>query len=781
MSFIETVKAGPSLRRKSGSRRHMKGAAKEAAVHITYFISGVLISRGAMFGSMSPFGASFCASIPFSYLPAGVMGTALSYLFLSPVDSFRYIAVVISVGAVRWILNEIKKISMNRFFPSAVAFLPVFATGLALTFSPQSEVTEVFECFVEGLIAAAGAYFMSRTVNLGYSRRTLTGFNQQELACIAMTGCILLLSFSAFTFGNVSVGRILAVLTVMIFARYGFVKGGSVAGIATGIVFALADNNLLCLAGGYPLSGLIGGLMAPMGKIAVMITALVCNVMMSFASDDASLTITITVETLIAAGVFLLIPKEAGQFFSAAFSDDAAQISNEAIRRNVTMRLSHCSKALENVSSCVNSVSERLGRLYRSNADWIYERAADDTCKNCGLRVYCWEKEREMTLDDLHRLTPILKENGFVKERDIEENFLKRCCKCSELSHSINRSYKEYLSMEAARRRVTQVRSVVAGQFAGLSDILHDLSEEFEEVDSFDTASSEKVIAALSEQGLVVVDCSCKQRKGRGMIVELELSVGKKTALSNSQLTREVGKACGRYFSSPTISFEGDRARVSLCELPLFDLEIGSAQHVCNNGELCGDCLNYFNNGEGSTVAIISDGMGTGGRAAVDSNMAVSIMTKLCKAGLSYDCSLSVVNSSLMIKSEEESLATLDMLDFNLFTGRARLMKAGACTTFIKKSTKLMKKDLPSLPLGILNESKLIKEDVTLNTDDMIVMVSDGVMIGPTEWLEKLIMTFREGSAEQLAAAIVDEASKRRRNDHDDDITAIALRVVENA
>ena len=33
-----------------------------------------------------------------------------------------------------------------------------------------------------------------------------------------------------------------------------------------------------------------------------------------------------------------------------------------------------------------------------------------------------------------------------------------------------------------------------------------------------------------------------------------------------------------------------------------------------------------------------------------DSNMAVSIVTKLCKAGLSYDCSLSVVNSSLMIR-----------------------------------------------------------------------------------------------------------------------------------
>lgn len=770
-----------AVRNRHAVNRRSAGTAKEFAVHIAYFVSGVLISRGAMLGRMSPFGASFCAAVPFSYLPAGVMGTALSYLFLSPVDSFRYIAIVISVGAARWLLNEIKRISGNRFFPCAVAFLPVFATGLALTFSPKSEITEVFECFTEALLAAAGAYFMGRTVTLTGSRRVLTGFSQQELACIAMTGCILLLSFSTMYIGNVSVGRILAVLAVLISARYGFVKGGSVAGIATGIVFALSDNALLCLAGGYALSGLVGGLMAPAGKFAVILTAVICNGMMSFASESSALTLAITVETLVASAAFLLIPKDAGRFLSAVFSDDTARLSNEAVRRNVTMRLSHCSKALENVSSCVNSVSERLSRLYEENADQIYERAAEQTCKSCGLRVYCWEKERAKTLCDMRRLTPILKENGFVGERDVEEGFFKRCCKSAELSRAVNRCYKEYLSVEAARRRVSQVRSVVAGQFAGLSDILHDLSEEFGEIDSYDTASSEKIVAALTALGLVVVDCACKRSAGRGMTVELELAVGKKTAVSKAQLTHEVGKACGRVFCSPSLSFEGDRARITLCEMPLFDLEIGSAQHVCNNGELCGDCLNYFNNGEGSTVAIISDGMGTGGRAAVDSNMAVSIMTKLCKAGLSYDCSLSVVNSSLMIKSEEESLATMDLLDFNLFTGRARLMKAGACTTYIKKNSKLLKKDIPSLPLGILNESKLIKEDVSLSADDVIVMVSDGVMIGSSDWLEKLIMSFREGSAEELASCIVEEAGRRRRGDHDDDITAIALRVVENA
>ena len=774
MSVVQAVRRGAKSHGSTGA------VAREIAIHISCFVTGAIISRGASLGELSPFGASFAAAVPFAYLPAGMLGSALSYLLMSPLSSFRYVAIILSIGAVRWVLAEIKKISDSRFYPAAVAFIPVFATGIALTFSARSELSEVYECAIEALLAAAGAYFMSRTAVLFSSRRVLSGFSQQELACLSMTGCILLLSFGTLTIGSVSVGRVMAVLLILMFARYGFVKGGSIAGIATGAVFALSGNNLLFLSAGYSLSGLIGGLLAPMGKAAVVFAALICNGMFAFASPDRSLLSSIVIETAVASAVFLLIPKDAGNFLSAVFSDDGARASSEAIRRNVTMRLEHCSKALDNVSSCVNAVSERLGRLYEPNASWVYDRAAEYTCRNCGLRAYCWEKERDMTVDDMHRMTDILKERGFVKERDVEENFLKRCCKSTELARSINRSYKEYLSLEAARRRVTQVRSVVAGQFAGLSDILHDLSEEFENVDGYDDTSAQKVIAALSSQGLVVVDCACRTGAPGGMTVELELAIGRKTALSKSQIAHEVSRACGRYFESPSLSFEGDRARVVMCELPLFDLEIGSSQHVCDNGELCGDCINYFHNGAGSTVAIISDGMGSGGRAAVDANMAVSIMTKLCKAGLSYDCSLAVVNASLMIKSEDESLATLDLVDFNMFTGKAGLMKAGACTTYIKKNSKLIKKDMPSLPLGILNEARFIKEDITLTKDDWIVMLSDGVLIGPPDWIEKLILSWHSGSAEDLASHIVEEARKRRQNDHDDDITAIAMRVVEN-
>ena len=52
-------------------RKNIDGSAEFARTVITnivYFVSGVLVSKGAMLGNLSPFGASFAAAVPKKYL-----------------------------------------------------------------------------------------------------------------------------------------------------------------------------------------------------------------------------------------------------------------------------------------------------------------------------------------------------------------------------------------------------------------------------------------------------------------------------------------------------------------------------------------------------------------------------------------------------------------------------------------------------------------------------------------------------------------------------------------
>lgn len=759
-------------------RSKYRDGVRDWVAKIVWFASGFLVAGGAVFGEYAPFGASILAAVPFKHLFWSLMGTGLGYMVLSPSSSFRSLATMLAVAAIRWTLSDVKKVTKSTLYAPIVAFLPMLATGMILAVVGGFTSNLIIMCVIEALLSAIGAYFFTRTITLSNSNRVVTKFNQQELACVVMTGCILLLAFSRISFAGISVGRILAVFAILICAKYGAVAGGTISGVSTGVMFGLANSEYSHIAGGYAFGGLLGGLFAPLGRIGTSLSFLICNTVMALQSGDTEKVLSTIYETLIASGIFIAFPKEWGNKISFFFAPPADQTKTEGLRKNIIMRLGFASEALGDVSKSVDSVAGKMRELFKKDVGTIYGKSAQDVCENCGLRSYCWKNQQETTINDFHSLTRPLQEKGHIEENDFSERFQKRCCKPKEMADAVNKNYDAYLAYQSAERRVGEVRAVVAGQFSGLSDILREMSQEFEHYERFDTLAAERVSEAMKGLGLTPLDVSCRVDVLGRMSIEVETSEGDRNNLKRAQLVRDVSKACGRRMDFPCISYVPNRCRVQFSEKAYYDTEIGSAQHISGNGQFCGDSLNYFIDGLGRMVIVISDGMGTGGRAAVDSNMAQTIMTKLCKAGLGFDSALKVVNSALMVKSEDESLATLDISCVDLYTGKVEIMKAGAAITFVKKNDKVMRYDATSLPAGILTDVNLTHDDVWLRNGDWIVMVSDGAVTTGDIWLEKILDDWKKGTAKELSDKIIKEAKDRRTDGYDDDITVIAVKVV---
>lgn len=772
---MESTKA---IRKRVNSSRN--DFVRNGAVNFIYLLCGILVSRGTLLGTLAPFGASCAAAVPKKNLLPSLIGTSFGYILLKPTDSFRYIAVIVAIGALRWLMGDIEKVSRSRLFAPLAAFLPTLATGIALLFASTSTLSSFADCFIESVLAGAAAYFISVSVQLADEKRGISAYTRQETASLVMTGCVLILAFGSITFENISLGRIIAITAVLLSSRYGGVNGGAVSGIATGAVFSIASRAQGFVCGGFAFGGLMAGMFAPVGKFGCAVAFMISNGIMSLAFGENTQLSAVLIESLVGSAVFMILPKEVGNIISPVFSNEKNSSLGETLRKNIVMRLDFASKAIYNVRNDVNSVSDKLKNLYSPNFSVVCENVEKEVCNNCGLKTYCYEHRKGVTRDDFFRLEELLEVQGRISESDVEEAFVKNCCKKGEIARSMNINYREYLSALEAQRRVSDVRGVVAGQFSGVSDILSDLSKEFRNTMRCDTDSSERIISALSALGAIPVECVCLVSDGGRMSVELELSSKGESKLSKGTIMREVSKCCGRKFDLPTITCEGDRIRAALCEMPVYDVEVGSDQHIANNGKLCGDCIDYFNDGFGKTYAIVCDGMGTGGRAAVDGNMAASVMGRLLRSGLSADSSLQIVNSALMVKSEDESLSTLDLTGVDLYTGRVTLKKAGAPATFVRKNGRVMVREMPSLPVGILNGVKFSSDAVNLSSGDMVVMVSDGVITGDEKWLEKLIRSWNEGSTQELARAVVDEAIKRRGDSPDDDITALAIRITDN-
>lgn len=757
-----------------------KGTYRAIVIQIVYFFCGAVVSHGAVFGSYAPFGAAFCAAVPYNNALIATIGSILGYVLLYPQGSFRYVATVITIFALRWMLNDIEKISKSRLFAPLVAMVPLACTGGVILLVSYRGQTDIIMCLIEALLAAVGAYFFSQTVILAVGSKGISTYNQQEIACIVMTGCIFLLSANTLTIVGISIGRILAVTAVLFCAYYGSVAGGCIGGVATGIVFGIGSPDFWFITACYSFGGLMAGLFSYIGRVGTVISFAVCSGIVSLQGGVTSEAACVFYETVIASLIFVFVPKEVGNRISSFVTPHTDTSNSEGLRRSVIMRLDLASTALKNISQAVNAVAVRLKDYYSADMESIYTKAIEENCSRCGMRAFCWQDVRERKEDRFSDITPILKNCGEVDGDDLKKMFNRRCCKSEEMAVSLNRQYDCYKSFIAAEARVSQVRGVVAGQFSGLGDILGDFKQEFESFETYDIGASERVCASLKANGFVPIECSCRiDRLGR-MTVEIELADGDRKLLKKGNMIKEISRMSGRSLEPPQITAVSNRCRAVFCEKPKYDVQIGSAQHVCSNGNLCGDSFNYFNDGQGRFVSVISDGMGTGGRAAVDASMAVSIMSKLVKVGLGYDCALSVANSALMVKSQDESLATVDLVSLDLFSGNVEVMKAGAPVTFIKQGGRIIRIEPSSLPAGILSDVKLTHDDIELDDGDVIIMLSDGAVSISDNWIGAMMRDFEGDEIQELVNDIIDEATIGSRLGRDDDITVIGIRLVEN-
>ena len=196
--------------------------------------------------------------------------------------------------------------------------------------------------------------------------------------------------------------------------------------------------------------------------------------------------------------------------------------------------------------------------------------------------------------------------------------------------------------------------------------------------------------------------------------------------------------------------------------------------------KVSGDTGLWFRREDGQLFLLLCDGMGTGRPAAVDGNLAAELTARLLKAGFTAELAARLVNVALALKSEDESGATLDLISVDLYTGTARLFKAGAAPGFLVHGGRVRAVGDTSLPVGILGGVNGQSRVVHLTVGDYAVLVSDGLLVDGPGWVAKqLELSAAAGEApEKVAKTLVETARVRaQKTGRPDDITAAVLRL----
>lgn len=346
----------------------------------------------------------------------------------------------------------------------------------------------------------------------------------------------------------------------------------------------------------------------------------------------------------------------------------------------------------------------------------------------------------------------------------------------SQVSESVRDVREKITEMGRVEPMESELRMVAADQFFSISDMLADLAFEFDEAELFDYKSAGKIRRMLGEYDIYPDNISVIVDKFDRMRVEIS-ALSKTRGLDSPKIKNEVEKICGRYFEKSRTNYSGATQMVSIIERANYKMDFGFAQY-CAEGKLCGDTVKMINDGRGHMVFIISDGMGKGGRAALDGAMGAGLLSKLLSAGFGFDSSLKVVNSALLVKSSEESLATLDCACVDLFNGKCEFYKAGAPKSYVLKNNSLSKCELSSMPAGILRGIEFAKRTTVLNVGDEIIMMSDGITdLGGI--LDEFIKVNDKVTSNERAQAILDFALEHGDSRHRDDMSVIVARLIK--
>lgn len=146
-----------------------------------------------------------------------------------------------------------------------------------------------------------------------------------------------------------------------------------------------------------------------------------------------------------------------------------------------------------------------------------------------------------------------------------------------------------------------------------------------------------------------------------------------------------------------------------------------------------GDADGQVDLGADRVGLILSDGMGVGEPAARESRAVVRLLRTYMAAGFDEQFAIKAVNAVLLLRSPEETFATIDLAVLNLGRGEAELVKVGAAPTFIVRGNRPDNRRVTvvrgtGVPAGVFQQVEAEPRRLALQPGDLVVMMTDGVL-----------------------------------------------------
>ena len=684
--------------------------------------------------------------------------------------------------------NEKLKIGKNIFISTLIV-------GLATIFMQTVTVYDILSSITLAIIALVFYKIFVNSITVLQDFLKKRAFSIEEVI-----GASLILSIALSAFGDLNIygfgiRNILSILIVMILGWKNGILVGTTAGVTIGVTLGTISGTEPIMIAAYAISGMIAGILSRFGRIGVIVGFILGNVVLAYVSNGYTVELIHFKEILVASIGLLLVPKnfriDIEEFMgnSKLFPvvPERALDNSKEMARN----LNHVSSAIEEIATSYTRGEERknnkqifitelLNNLEPYKDNMLYDDISDINGKILDEIFNTLLDKQEIDRKDLLKIFADC--NSYIVGFDDKEISQKLEENITQIIRAINISYKVSKSDFIWQKKIEKNNKHVSKQLNEVSKAIKNMAQGLEKdikVEKEYENEKRNIVDLLLNEGIEIEDIVIR-KKGR-FIIEIYLKEAFETAKLEKQekILTEILKEKIVLNTEASVG-----KKLTFMSDDKYKMTLGEAKATKLKSDSSGDSILNIRLKDGKYLLAISDGMGSGKKAKEASEKVLRLLENLLLSGFNKEISIDLINTALM-NQNEELFATLDIAVVDLYLGTIEMIKSGACPTYIKNRKKVQIVKSNSLPTGIVDEAKMQIFDRDLNSGDILVMCSDGILDSNIEyknkelWLKYMLEDMDTVNTQKIADLILNEAIDNQFGSAKDDMSIIVCKFVK--
>lgn len=761
--------------------------------NIIFFLISFLLGRVSLFGGLMPFGLAFYGAAITSNANR-LMTAAAVVIGMATGGARGELYTALTFMALYTMLTKLFKSLKEKedIRHSAIGLISVAVPQIILAGFQGFLMYDVLMALFHSSLVFSMIYIFRRSVPLIEGIKKKSVLTNEEMISAAMIAAISLSGLGGINIFGTSLVNVLGILAVLLLT-FGAGPGmGAAVGVIVGLVINLSNPVTPLVIGTYSFCGLMAGLFRSLGKVGTAAGFVVANAVLTL-YINGSTEVLIHIKDIVPASImFMVIPKKIIEDMFGAFALQTAtskgKVSySDRIKELTVERLSNFARAFEELSKTFSEISETKMVTNKQDISSLFDRVADKVCKDCSLCLHCWDRNFYNTYQVMFKIVESLEKKGWIDENDIPVYFMERCERIGEFVKQVNNVYELFKVDMVWKNRIGESRGLISQQLDGLSKVVSNLAIEIDNEIKFKGDMEDVLLSELENKGIKANDVVIYENKWGKYEVNIfhEGCAGANKCLDliEEMASSALGRRMIRDKNECVHNHRTGICNLKLVEEEVFNITTGMARRSKYEDQVSGDNYSFMNTGAGKYILALSDGMGTGQAASSQSKVAINLLEQFMETGFDQDTAIKLINSILVLKSDDDSFATIDLSAIDLYDGKIEFVKIGAAPTFIKKENKVEVVKTISLPAGILSniETELVCKNA--GNGDFMIMVTDGIIDsfkleeGGEQNLIKFIEDIDSINPQEIADLILAEAHSKCKDKPVDDMTVLVAKV----